>query len=334
MKKVLFVLMLLFIAVFTMTSCESDKGFDKNDIEKANTKETKLQYVSFRINPEIELLLNEEEEVVDATAINEDGETVLEELELEGKTVDEAAVEFVEEAIEQGFYNEEDGRDTLYVDSLNEEGSENTEVETKVIESVQKYFMNNGKNGKVSKETLERYAEEAASWDVSTGKMKMIMRALDKDPTLVVEDLIEMDVDDLIAYLHDQNKQEKEIKEKKIKEEKEIKTKQYKEETPATKTDEEIDKVTTEEATEEYIQDKNEYKQNSKQLKEDYKTILEMNEEIDRIEHLLKDTELEESQRQELENQLNELKANFDNEQYNAYKNAANELKQNYKNNK
>ena len=75
MKKItrlISTLLVVTLGVGALASCAID-----SDAEES------LKYVSLRINPEIEMLADEDGEIVAASAINEDGEVVLSTVELE-----------------------------------------------------------------------------------------------------------------------------------------------------------------------------------------------------------------------------------------------------------
>ena len=139
--------------------------------------------------------------VVSANAVNTDGEVVLSEVELEGKTAEEAVVDFTETAVDLGFMDPEAGKDTVYVD-VNGENAEVVEnVKKSVSDKLMKFFEKKGITGKVSEEVLNTYLEAAEEWDVTPGHAKMIARVLEANPELTYDELLNLTVKELIELL-------------------------------------------------------------------------------------------------------------------------------------
>ena len=129
-KKLLSAILVSAMACTALASCTALT-------EEKSAANGALTYIGLRINPEIEMVTDETGVVVSANAINNDGEVVLSEVELEGKTAEEAVVEFTETAVDLGYMDVEAGKDTVYVDV----NSENTEVTEKVEKSLSDKLM-------------------------------------------------------------------------------------------------------------------------------------------------------------------------------------------------
>lgn len=157
-----------------------------------NKSNEKLSYVSLRINPEIELVTDENGEVLSAGAINSDGEVVLTQIELEGKPIDQAAQEFTETAEQLGYLDldKEDATVNMFVESDDADLEE--EIKKSISERLNTFFANNGKFGKIKEETLEKYASSADEWGLSVGHTKMALRILDEYPEMPAEEVIKL----------------------------------------------------------------------------------------------------------------------------------------------
>ena len=166
-----------------------------------------LSYVSLRINPEVDLIVDANGVVVAANAINEDGEVLLSVIELEGKSVEEAGMLFTQTANELGYVTDE--KDTLYIGVESADEDEAAELKEKLNKSVRDYFNNNGINGKVSAETLDKYADKAAEWGISAGHTKLVMRALDANPEMSDEEVLALSHKDLMKLLKGDKNEEK-----------------------------------------------------------------------------------------------------------------------------
>ena len=196
--KTISFLLVAILAIGVLASCGSHAATD------ADT----LSYVSLRINPEIELITDANGNVVLANAVNEDGEVVLSVIELEGKSVEEASALFTQSANELGFVTGE--KDTVYIGVESADEDVAAELTEKLNKSVRDYFNNNGINGKVSAETLDKYADRAAEWGISAGHTKLVMRALDANPELTDEEVLKLSHKELMQLLKG-NKDEERI---------------------------------------------------------------------------------------------------------------------------
>ncbi|MBQ8686042.1 MAG: hypothetical protein IJ514_07720 [Clostridia bacterium] len=173
--------------------------FGCNSTTTASAEE--LSYISMRINPEIELVVDEEGEVVAVNAINEDGETVLCELELIGMTAEEAGEAFTAMATELGFIDV-DGEDaTVYILVEGNDTELMEKLEEKITEKINGFFDKKGIFGKVSPEELEAYEALAAEWEVSLKDARMISRILELYPEMTVEEILALSFEERIELI-------------------------------------------------------------------------------------------------------------------------------------
>ena len=192
-KKLLSAILVSAMACTALASCTA--------LTEKSAANGALTYIGLRINPEIEMVTDETGVVVSANAVNNDGEVVLSEVELEGKTAEDAVVEFTETAVDLGYMDVEAGKDTVYVD-VNSENAEITEkVEKSLSDKLMKFFEKKGIAGKVSKEVLDTYLAAAEEWNVTPGHAKMIARILAANPELTYDELLNLTVKDLLELL-------------------------------------------------------------------------------------------------------------------------------------
>lgn len=88
-------------AIALLVSCQVGTS-DTTVLEDEN-----LAYATLSINPSVALMLNEQKQVATATALNADGEMIMLNLQLEGKTLDEAVEDIIDETVDLDFINEE-----------------------------------------------------------------------------------------------------------------------------------------------------------------------------------------------------------------------------------
>ena len=158
-------------------------------------------YVSLKVNPEIELIVDDNGEVVSVNAVNEDGEVVISEGEFEGKTVEEACEEFTEISTELGYIDVDINDNTVYlhVDGKDEETVE--EIVTKVTKRMHDFFDKKGIYGRVSNEELKEFETLAREWNVSVKDAKLINRILELYPEMSVEEIIALSIEEKIDLI-------------------------------------------------------------------------------------------------------------------------------------
>lgn len=175
--------------------------------ESTSDKEaTELSYVAMRINPEIELIVDEENTVVGVNAVNEDGDTVLSEVDLNGLDIEEAAEEFTSEALEMGFINPEATDTTVYIFVEGENEDSSTELKENITERVNSFFDKKGMFGKASSENLNQYKDLAEKWEVSLIEAKIINRILELYPEMTIEEILELNFKERMQLIKDDYK--------------------------------------------------------------------------------------------------------------------------------
>lgn len=86
---------------------------------------TPYSYVSLDVNPSIEYSVNRFDRVLSATAVNNDGETILSNLDLNNKTIDEAVKETVDQISQNGYFEGTDpGGIVISTSSQNQEDAQ------------------------------------------------------------------------------------------------------------------------------------------------------------------------------------------------------------------
>ena len=165
-------------------------------------------YVSISINPEVEFTVDENGLVLSTNTLNSDAEILLADIDLTGMTIEAATEKFVELATQAGYIDVTAETNNVTITVIDENSETKDDIEQNIEERIYKYFDNNGIFGMVSKDTLDAYAEQAAALDVSVGKMKMILRAIDLNPDLTIEALAAMEMRDLVKLINGRHNEE------------------------------------------------------------------------------------------------------------------------------
>lgn len=192
--KFICVMLCFTFSFLSLVSCQT-----KN--EEGNA--TNLSYVGMRINPEIELILDEDNTVVGVNAVNEDGDTVLAEVDLNGLDIIDAAEEFTSEALEMGYIDPEATDTTVYILVEGENEESTTELEENLSEKVNKFFDKKGMFGKASREDLDQFKELADEWGVSLFEAKIINRILELYPEMTIDEILALDFKERMNLIKD-----------------------------------------------------------------------------------------------------------------------------------
>ena len=145
-------------------------------------------------------------EVSIAVITEEDLEEFVEEDATEEETTEEETTE--EEATEEETTEEETVDENQTEETENEEDiCDGEQIKERIRDRINRYFDNHGIFGKVSEQTLEEYQEMAEELDLPLGQVKMLMRALELNPELTLDELKDLSPNVLMALCKDkQNK--------------------------------------------------------------------------------------------------------------------------------
>ena len=205
--KLLFVLFMFVPVLIGLVGCEFSIGSNPNNDPTNEVADQSLSYVGLRINPEIELVVDDDGNVVSVNAINEDGETVLCQIELVGLTVEEAAELFTSMAVELGFIDVDAQNATVYIlaDGLDEEFV--AEIEANITIKINDFFTEKGIFGKATKEDLEELKDLAEEWKVSLKDAKLINRILELYPEMTLEEVQDLSFEEMMELVKNDAKE-------------------------------------------------------------------------------------------------------------------------------
>lgn len=194
---------------------------------------TPTNYWGVDINPSIQLGSNIFDRVVEVTALNEDAEVLLADLDLNNEEVDSAVTKIVDEATETGYIDELAEDNAVLITSYSDDEEKGEEVQAKIEEKVKKILERKNIKATIIKEKMtEDLKADASSYGISNGKMLLVQRAVAANPELKEEDLVKAPVKNImreIKYAKDPEKREKDEAKEELKQEKEELKSQYKE---------------------------------------------------------------------------------------------------------
>ncbi len=170
-------------------------GFQLSNQTKLNNIEPKtiepISFVTISINPEVELALDENNKILEVIPINDDADVLLSDLNLVGLNVEESIEKIVDSAMEIGFLEEYSEENAVIVTAVSDGEKERKELEETVINKINTHFETKKiYSVVVAKGLNDELKAEAASYNISNGKMLLIQRALSLDETLIKEELV------------------------------------------------------------------------------------------------------------------------------------------------
>ncbi|MDO4581702.1 MAG: hypothetical protein Q4B96_03855, partial [Bacillota bacterium] len=161
---------------------------------------TPCNVISLDINPSIELETNRIDRVVSINALNADGEELLAGYTPRDRDLDEVIEDLVDRMIFKGYIAPGLQNDILItvrdtnssehvLDKVNTSIADYVEQRQMQVQLYAQQFTGN-----------DKLQELAAGYQVSAGKMELIRRLLNGDPTLSIDELTTMRISDIIAY--------------------------------------------------------------------------------------------------------------------------------------
>ncbi|MFW5841679.1 MAG: anti-sigma-I factor RsgI family protein [Bacillota bacterium] len=193
MKKLVGMMMFVFIGV-GLFACSTQGVEASSDT-----------YLMVEINPAIEFILDEDDEVVSYAALNDDAETVLAanaDVEFEDMLVDDAIELWLQLATEAGFLDatREDNVVTLTV--VNDDEGKEAEVRERVRGRAEGYMMGASIGGAVENAglTMEEFIQEAKDLGVSPGFLRMAYAA-SADEEITLEEALELSHQELMSII-------------------------------------------------------------------------------------------------------------------------------------
>ncbi|NOW02894.1 anti-sigma-I factor RsgI family protein [Clostridium beijerinckii] len=163
----------------------------------AHAKTTPVAYVSVDINPSIELSVNTFDQVISAESYNEDGKKVLEDTNLVNSDVDDAVKYIITNAVSDG-YIKEDGTSAVEITTATDKDNVATKLDESLKQVADKSLEENNIEATVETQdvALSR-RDEARKLGITPGKLNLIQKLQELDPTINVEDYKSSSVKDI-----------------------------------------------------------------------------------------------------------------------------------------
>ena len=149
---------------------------------------TPVAYVSMDINPSVELGVNAFDKVVSVEAYNEDGEKILEGTDLVNADVEKAVSTVISNAISEG-YIKEDGLSAIEITTSTDKDDVATKLDESLKEIAEETLNDNNVEAEVETQKVALVRrDEARKLGITPGKLNLIQKLQELDPTINVED--------------------------------------------------------------------------------------------------------------------------------------------------
>lgn len=158
--------------------------------------------IEFDVNPSIALEVNRAEKVVNVTALNEDAQSILGEMNLKNSSLDDAVTTLVDSMVDQGYITDDTNSILISVDAQND--AFGTNLQDKLTGDVETVLSSHSLNGAVLSQTIHENQNVntlAAENNISVGKASLITALIEQDSTLDFSDLAHLSINELNILL-------------------------------------------------------------------------------------------------------------------------------------
>ncbi len=163
-------------------------------------------YVLVEINPQIEFILDEDDEVTSFSALNEDAEALLDESDVDfiGMDIEDAVEAWLELALEAGYLDVNEDDNIVYLTVVNNDEEREEQIRERVRERAQGYMVGHSIGGAVEASglTQEEFLQEARDLGVNPGHLRMAYAA-SADDEITLEEALELNIPELMRIIHE-----------------------------------------------------------------------------------------------------------------------------------
>ena len=145
--------------------------------------------VEMSVNPDVELVVSENNKVLSVNYKNNDAEIIFSNSELVGKNIEEVAKMFVEQATKAGYIDVNTTGTTVTITVNSKVEKDIKAIEDKVIAKVNEYFDENGIIAGAIASAKDDVTAKAEAMGVTAKKYYLMLKAQALDPSLKLEDL-------------------------------------------------------------------------------------------------------------------------------------------------
>ena len=165
---------------------------------------TAVASVSLDVNPSVEIKVNEKEKVVSVTALNEDGQQIIAEMDFEGSSLEVTVNALIGSMLRQGYLSVSANSVLVSVESTDSQQA--AALEQRLREEIGGLLESGGINGAVLSQTVAQSEELealAAEYNITRGRAQLIQEVLRERPLHTFEELAPLSINELNLLLSD-----------------------------------------------------------------------------------------------------------------------------------
>jgi hypothetical protein len=167
-----------------------------------NTQTPYEAYATIDINPSIGLVINEQNVVKTAHALNEDGEMLMLELHLGDKSVDDAIEAIIDEAMNLGFIDVQAEETVIQVDAIGNTDAIGTKVRQMVQDKLQTKMSERALNANIQARNYDSaFAAEAQAKGLSPMQYRLMKQTAEVESELSDDEIRELNPEGMIARI-------------------------------------------------------------------------------------------------------------------------------------
>lgn len=154
--------------------------------------------IALDVNPSVEIKIDAEERVIEATAVNEDGKAILGDMDLAGSKADVAVNALVGAMLQRGYLDELANSILITVEGMS--GPQAQALEQKLVAQVQGILDNSAAGGAILSQTLTETAglkELAQAYGISEGKVALIQNIVANNTLHTFDELAGLSINEL-----------------------------------------------------------------------------------------------------------------------------------------
>ena len=166
--------------------------------------------VTIDINPSVQITLDEDDHVINVSAINDEGEYLIDrDIKYKGMTLDEAVEIILAEALRLGYINDDSEDNFILIDVASNRADIKARVEAALEAKIQSEMAKLSRQVEITRENRDELTEEqkddlkntAEQFRLSPAKLFLINRIIDIDDTYTVASLKDFSIKELYAKL-------------------------------------------------------------------------------------------------------------------------------------
>ena len=154
--------------------------------------------ISLDVNPSVEILTNKHEKVLAVNAHNEDGKKIIGDMNFEKSDLDVAVNALIGSMLRNGYISEL--ANSILVSVENHDAAKAARLQKELSDEIAALLKNDAFSGSVISQTVteqDQVKELSATYEISTGKAKLIKQLIALNPTYTFDALSELSINEL-----------------------------------------------------------------------------------------------------------------------------------------